>query len=83
MDFLSLAQAYAPWMQQLRRDFHKHPEIGFEEFRTSDVIAHELAKMGFAVFRGIGGTGLVATLPGQMDGLRIGLRADMDALPMD
>jgi hippurate hydrolase len=67
-----------------RRDFHAHPEIGFEEERTSGIVAEKLAAWGIEVHRGIGKTGVVGVLKGRGgEGPRIGLRADMDALPMD
>ncbi|MBT3361189.1 MAG: amidohydrolase [Rhodospirillales bacterium] len=64
-----------------RRDFHAHPELGFEEERTSDIVAAKLEEFGIEVHRGLGGTGVVGTLKNG-DGQAIGLRADMDALPM-
>lgn len=64
-----------------RRDFHAHPEIGFEEERTSAIVAEKLAEFGIEVHRGLAGTGVVGTLRNG-DGPAIGLRADMDALPM-
>ncbi|RYE33060.1 MAG: amidohydrolase [Hyphomicrobiales bacterium] len=67
----------------IRRDLHAHPEIGFEEVRTSDIVAEKLASWGIEVHRGIGKTGLVGILDGTGGpGRRIGLRADMDALPI-
>lgn len=67
----------------IRRDLHAHPEIGFEEVRTSDIVAEKLASWGIEVHRGIGKTGLVGILHGTGGpGRRIGLRADMDALPI-
>ncbi|MFH0226527.1 hypothetical protein ACGRPS_18680 [Vibrio furnissii] len=64
-----------------RRDLHAHPETAYEEFRTSDTIASILSELGLKIERGLGGTGIVATLHGsQGDGPTIGLRADMDAL---
>ncbi|WP_419897707.1 M20 aminoacylase family protein [Roseomonas sp. USHLN139] len=66
-----------------RRDFHAHPEIGFEEVRTSGIVAEKLESWGIEVHRGIGRTGVVGVLRGSRPGNRsIGLRADMDALPM-
>ncbi len=67
----------------IRRDIHAHPEIGFEERRTSDLVAAKLAEWGVEVHRGIGGTGLVGVLRRGSGQRSIGLRADMDALPMD
>lgn len=74
---------FLPEMTEWRRDFHAHPELGFEEQRTSDVVAEKLAGWGIAVHRGLGKTGLVGVLKGNRPGTgSIGLRADMDALPM-
>jgi amidohydrolase len=65
-----------------RRDFHAHPELGFEETRTSDLIAERLAAFGIDVHRGIGRTGVVGTLRPGTSRRSLGLRADMDALPI-
>ncbi|AJY45359.1 M20 aminoacylase family protein [Martelella endophytica] len=71
-----------PFWTELRRDLHAHPELGFEETRTSAIVAQLLEAEGIAVHRGLGGTGVVGTLK-RGDGNRaIGLRADMDALAM-
>lgn len=68
----------------IRRDLHAHPEIGFEEVRTSGIVAEKLTQWGVEVHRGVGGTGVVGVLRGNGSGTRrIGLRADMDALPME
>ena len=67
----------------IRHDLHAHPEIGFKETRTSGVVAAALARWGCEVHRNIGGTGVVGVIRGDAAGRRIGLRADMDALPMD
>lgn len=68
----------------IRRDIHRHPEIGFEEERTSKLVADRLAHLGITVHTGIGKTGVVGVLQGKRPGTRmIGLRADMDALPME
>ena len=70
-------------MTAWRRDIHAHPELAYEERRTSDIVAAKLQEFGVAVHRGLGGTGVVGTLQGRGGGERaIGLRADMDALPM-
>ncbi|MCA0921874.1 amidohydrolase [Pseudooceanicola nanhaiensis] len=66
----------------LRRDIHAHPELGFKETRTAALIAERLRAAGYEVVEGVGTTGLVATLS-RGAGPTIGLRADMDALPMD
>jgi amidohydrolase len=65
-----------------RRDIHAHPELGFEENRTSEFVAQKLAAFGCQVHRGIGKTGVVATLSNGQSKRSIGLRADMDALPI-
>jgi amidohydrolase len=64
-----------------RRDFHMHPELGFTEQRTAKIVADELEKMGYRVRRGVGRTGVVADF-GAEAGPTIGIRADMDALPI-
>jgi hippurate hydrolase len=68
----------------LRRDLHAHPELGFEEVRTSGIVAGALEALGIEVHRGIGKTGVVGVIRGRgtHSGRMIGLRADMDALPM-
>jgi hippurate hydrolase len=69
-------------MVGLRRQIHANPELGYEEFQTSELVAERLARWGYAVHRGLGGTGVVGTLKVGQGGKRLGLRADMDALPM-
>ncbi|MBE5681232.1 M20 aminoacylase family protein [Pantoea agglomerans] len=66
----------------LRRDLHAHPELGFQEQRTSDIVANFLQQLGIEVHRGIGKTGVVGILKKGSSERMIGLRADMDALPM-
>jgi hippurate hydrolase len=66
----------------IRRDLHAHPELGLEEFRTSDLVARELTAMGYKVERGLAKTGLVATLTNGSSAKSVGIRADMDALPI-
>ena len=68
-------------MVALRHRIHSHPELGFEEFVTSDLVAECLQAWGYAVHRGLGGTGVVGTLRNG-EGRALGLRADMDALPI-
>jgi amidohydrolase len=65
-----------------RRDFHANPELGFEESRTSDIVARELEALGIEVHRGVGKTGVVGVLREGNGPATIGLRADMDALPI-
>ena len=66
----------------IRRDIHAHPELGFEEHRTSEMVAELLGQWGIEVHRGIAGTGLVGVLRRGSGKRTIGLRADMDALPL-
>ncbi len=73
---------YADELTALRRDLHAHPEIGFEEVRTSAIVAEHLERFGIEVHRGVGKTGVVGVLRGRPGSRRIGLRADMDALPI-
>ena len=83
---MSAAEAIAAYHDELtaiRRDIHAHPEIGFEERRTSDIVAAKLAEWGVEVHRHVGGTGVVGVLRRGNGQASIGLRADMDALPMD
>ena len=79
---LSALEARADTFTALRRDIHQHPEIGFQEFRTSDLVAERLERWGYAVTRGLGGTGVVGQLKRGTGARRLGLRADMDALPI-
>ena len=67
---------------ELRRDIHRHPELGFEEHRTSALVAQQLEQWGYEVERGLGGTGVVGRLVRGSGSRRLGLRADMDALPI-
>ncbi len=75
--------AAAAEMISIRRDIHAHPELGFEEERTSTIVAQKLKDWGCEVTTGIGKTGVVGTIRVGNNPRAIGLRADMDALPMD
>ena len=75
-------RAYHDELTAIRRDIHAHPEIGFEEVRTSNIVAGKLAEWGIEVHRNVGGTGLVGVLRKGNGAASIGLRADMDALPI-
>jgi amidohydrolase len=81
-NYLDEAIELFEYTRDLRRDFHMHPEIGFTEFRTANIVAKELTKMGFEVKTGVGKTGIVAILEGNSTGPVILLRFDMDALPI-
>ncbi len=83
MPVLPQIDAFKDDLTAIRRDLHAHPEIGFEEVRTAGIVADKLREMGIEVHTGIGTTGVVGVLHGQAGpGRRIGLRADMDALPI-
>jgi amidohydrolase len=69
-------------LTEWRRDIHAHPELGFDENRTADFVARQLESFGIEVFRGIGKTGVVGVLKVGNETSAIGLRADMDALPI-
>lgn len=69
-------------LQRIRRDLHAHPELCYEEVRTADVVAKKLTEWGIPVIRGLGVTGVVGIVKSGNSGRAVGLRADMDALPM-
>jgi amidohydrolase len=69
-------------MREVRRDLHRHPELAYEESRTASVVAKLLREWGIEVHEGIGKTGVVGVITGGSGGKTIGLRADMDALPI-
>lgn len=87
-NFLSEAESLFPYTQTLRRDFHQHPELGFQEVRTAGIVARELRDLGLEVSTGIAETGVVAIIEGsghRADGAPgpvALLRFDMDALPI-
>jgi hippurate hydrolase len=72
----------APSIASIRRDIHAHPELCFEEQRTADLVATQLTQWGIPVHRGMGTTGVVGIVKAGSSDRAIGLRADMDALPM-
>ncbi|MBO9649252.1 MAG: amidohydrolase [Variovorax sp.] len=67
----------------LRRDIHQHPELAFDEHRTSSLVAEKLEAWGYEVERGLGGTGVVGRMARGNGKRQLGIRADMDALPID
>ncbi|MGY3588340.1 amidohydrolase [Bradyrhizobium sp. USDA 4341] len=84
MPTIERIDSFADELTAIRRDLHAHPEIGFEEVRTSGIVADKLTSWGIEVHRGLGGTGVVGVLKGNGNSSKkIGLRADMDALPME
>ena len=81
-DFLYESQQLFEYSRALRRDFHRHPELGFQEVRTAGIVAQELNQLGLEVSTGIGKTGVVALLEGDQPGPVVLIRVDMDALPI-
>ena len=77
-----IISGFAGELAAIRHDFHMHPELHFEEFRTSKIVAEELGKLGFTVTTGIAGTGVIGTLAKGSNRRAMGIRADMDALPI-
>ena len=85
MKLIESILAQAPTMAAIRRDLHAHPELCFEEVRTADIVAAKLTEWGIPIHRGMGTTGVIGIVHGRDGGAcgrGIGLRADMDALPM-
>ena len=78
-----LSIPFLPELTALRRDIHAHPELAFDESRTADIVARELERYGIEVHRGIARTGVVGVLRNGSSKRAIGLRADMDALPLE
>jgi amidohydrolase len=74
---------YHPELTAIRQDIHANPELGLEEHRTADLVAQKLEEWGIEVHRGVGGTGVVGVLRSGNGQATIGLRADMDALPIE
>jgi hippurate hydrolase len=81
-DIATGVEAHREEMVALRRDLHRHPELAYAERRTSDLVAQSLSAWGYQVSRGLGGTGVVGTLVLGDGPRRVGIRADMDALPI-
>lgn len=81
MNIKDLVKKHSDYVIEMRRDFHMHPELSFEEFRTSQIIKEELDKLSIPYIT-LAGTGVVATIKGEKEGKTIALRADMDALPV-
>src|SRR4030042_5562263 len=82
INYLDEAQELFEYTRALRRDFHRHPEIGFKEIRTANIVAKELSYLGFEVKTGVGQTGVVGLIEGKAPGPVVLLRFDMDALPI-
>jgi len=82
-NFLSQAEKLFEYTRELRRDFHRNPEIGFQEVRTAGIVVKELHKLGIELNTGIAETGVVALISGKQKGPVVLLRFDMDALPIE
>ncbi|MBI44951.1 MAG: peptidase M20 [Candidatus Marinimicrobia bacterium] len=82
MSILPDVKSIKNYIISTRRDIHKHPELSFQEYRTSQLVADELEKFGILVKRNIGKTGVVGILKGKVPGKTVALRADMDGLPI-
>ena len=81
-DFRPQAAAIRDEMVAMRRDFHRHPELAFEEVRTAGIVAQHLTDLGMEVQTGVGKTGVIGILEGESDGPTVLVRVDMDALPI-
>lgn len=81
-ELLDEAQSLFEYTRNLRRDFHRHPELGFQEVRTASLVAQELGELGLEVTTGIAKTGVVGLLEGSRPSPVVLLRFDMDALPI-
>ncbi len=82
MDFKAKALDLFDYSRDIRRDLHCHPELGFQEFRTAELVSRELSKLGLPIYTGIAETGVVALLKGKYPGPVLLIRFDMDALPV-
>ncbi len=82
-NWIQEARRLFDYTRSLRRDFHRHPELGFQEVRTAGIVARELTALGLEVSTGIAETGVVALIEGALPGPVVLLRFDMDALPIE
>ncbi|MCA0919945.1 M20 aminoacylase family protein [Pseudooceanicola nanhaiensis] len=83
MSLMEKIRSYQDELTAIRRDIHAHPELGLQEHRTAALVAEKLESWGIEVHRGIGQTGVVGVLQGRPGNRAVGLRADMDALPIE
>jgi hippurate hydrolase len=81
-NILPAIQDMAKEMVEVRHQIHAHPELAFEEYATSNMVAARLKEWGYEVHRGLAGTGVVGTFKRGTGKMRLGIRADMDALPI-
>ncbi len=82
IDWMAQAQDMKEELVERRRDFHRHPEIAFQEVRTAGIVAKTLTDLGLEVTSGVGKTGVIGVLDGDKDGPTVLVRCDMDALPI-
>ena len=80
---LDEARAILPWMVEIRRDLHRHPELGLAEHRTAGRVCELLSELGIEHRAGLAETGVVGLIPGRGDRPAVALRADLDALPIE
>ncbi len=83
MDWIQQAEELFEYTRDRRRDFHMHPELGFQEIRTAGIVARDLTELGLEVTTGVAETGVVALIEGARPGPTVLLRFDMDALPIE
>jgi amidohydrolase len=81
-EILTAAREILPWIVEIRRDLHRHPELGLEEFRTCRRISEWLDEIGIDHLEGLAGTGVLGSVRGRQPGSTVALRADIDALPI-
>jgi len=81
-EILAAARKILPWMTEIRRDLHQHPELGLEEHRTAERVQALLDELGIEHVDGLAQTGVLGLIPGSNDGAVVALRADLDALPL-
>src|SRR3989304_1564704 len=82
VDYQAEAREMQDQLVAWRRDLHQHPELGFQEVRTSGVVTTQLTRLGYRVYTGIAKTGVIGVLQGTRPGPTVMLRFDMDALPI-
>ncbi|NBW78549.1 MAG: amidohydrolase [Betaproteobacteria bacterium] len=82
MNIIDSISAQSDVIARIRKDIHAHPELRFEEHRTADLVAQQLTAWGIPIHRGLGGTGVVGIIKNSTSDRALGLRADMDALPI-
>ena len=82
MNIIDSISAQSDAIARIRKDIHAHPELRFEEHRTADLVAQQLTAWGVPIHRGLGGTGVVGIIKNGASDRALGLRADMDALPI-